>query len=199
MATTFLLVRHAAHDLLGKAVAGRASGLSLNAHGRHEALQLAERLSSAPIAAVYSGPLERVRETAAPLAHRLGIVLRVDMGLHEIDFGAWTGRTFTELESTAEWPVWVYRRSEAEPPGGETILAVQRRIIETIERLRRAHEGETVALVSHGDVIKAALASYLGVSLDALERFDIAPASVSAVVAGDGWSKVTLLNGLAYR
>ena len=199
MATTLLLIRHAAHDLLGKAVAGRASGLSLNAHGREEALQLAERLSTAPIAAVYSGPLERVRETAAPLAQRLGLTPRVDAGLHEIDFGAWTGRTFAELDADAMWPVWVNRRSEAHPPGGETIPAVQRRIIDTIERLRRAHGAEMVALVSHGDVIKAALAAYLGMSLDGLERFDIAPASVSILACGDGWSKVTQLNGLSYR
>jgi probable phosphoglycerate mutase len=180
---------------VGKAIGGRAEGLALNATGREEARKLPERLSRMPIAAIYTSPLERAQQTAQPLAQALALTPRIEEGLDEIDFGTWTGRTFAELESDVAWAMWVYRRSSAEPPEGETIVTVQRRVVDAVERLRRAHPGETLALVSHGDVIKAALAHYLGMSLDHLESFDIAPASVSVVLAGDDWSKVTLVNG----
>jgi len=88
----------------------------------------------------------------------------------------------------------VLRRSEARAPGGESILEAQRRVVDLITRLRVAHEGEIVALVSHGDVIKAALAHFLRISLDELERFDIAPASVSAIQVGEDWAQVKLVN-----
>jgi probable phosphoglycerate mutase len=88
----------------------------------------------------------------------------------------------------------VLRRSEARPPGGESILEAQRRAVDLILRLRAKHEGETVVLVSHGDVIKAVLAHFLRISLDDLESFDIAPAAVSAVHVGENWAQVKLVN-----
>jgi broad specificity phosphatase PhoE len=194
VATVFLLIRHATNDFVGKALAGRAPGVHLNAEGVTEAERLAERLSSIRISAIYVSPLERALETAAPLAARLGICPRTCAGLHEIDCGDWTGRTFHELDGQAGWRLWVEERSRARPPNGETIAEAQSRVIEAMDALRAEHNGHTVALITHGDVIKAALAYFMRMSLDDLEQFDIAPASVSVVVAGDGWAKVKCLN-----
>jgi probable phosphoglycerate mutase len=194
VATVFLLVRHATNDFVGKALAGRAPGVHLNAEGVAQAERLAERLSAVPLAAIYVSPLERAVETAAPLAARLKLVPRACAGLHEIDCGDWTGRTFRELDVEAAWRTWVGQRSRARPPNGESIVEAQGRIVDAMNALREEHEGETVALVTHGDVIKAALARVLRISLDDLEQFDIAPASVSIIVAGAGWTQVRLVN-----
>ena len=194
MSTVLLLVRHATNDFVGRAIAGRAPGVHLNEEGKRQAHGLAERLGTIPIAAIYTSPLERTRETAEPLAARLNITPRALDKLHEIDCGDWTGKTFPELDREREWQLWVTQRTQARPPGGESIIEVQRRAVDAIAQLRAEHEGETVVLVSHGDVIKAALAHFLRISLDDLETFDIAPASVSAIQAGVDWAQVKLVN-----
>jgi broad specificity phosphatase PhoE len=196
--TTFLLVRHASHDLLGKALAGRASGVVLNAQGRDEAAAIAECLSQIHIDAIYTSPRERARETADALAQRLKTSARIDSALDEIDFGDWTGRAFGELSADPKWDEWVHHRSVARPPNGEAFVDVQRRVVAGMGRLLREHSAQTLALFSHGDVIKAALAHYLRASLDDLERFDIAPASVSVIVAEKDWAQVRLLNGRSF-
>ena len=192
--TRFLLIRHANHGLVGRALAGRAAGVRLNDEGRLQSERLAARLAECPIAAIYTSPQERARETAAPLAARLRIEPRVESAIDEIDFGDWTGKTFLELADDPHWPVWVRTRSVARPPGGEAFEAVCRRAVAGIERLRSAHADETLALISHADVIKAILATFLGISLDDLERFDVAPAAVSIVAVGEDWSRVELVN-----
>jgi broad specificity phosphatase PhoE len=114
----------------------------------------------------------------------------------EIDFGDWTGLAFTQLENAdaALWRRWVEQRSIAQPPGGEAFAQVAQRAMAGMQRLRGLHPAATVLVLSHGDVIKAALACSLGLSLDHLERFDIAPASMSVLsAAGEGW-QVRALN-----
>jgi broad specificity phosphatase PhoE len=193
--TTFLLIRHGSHDLLGKALAGRAPGVHLNAQGLREAARLAEWLGGLRVDAIYTSERERSRETAGPLAARQGLALQISAGIDEIDFGAWTRRTFVELKAEPEWAVWNSRRRAARVPGGEMIGAVQARIVSELRRLTTEHQNGNVALVSHCDVIKAALAHFLAMSLDDLERFDIGPASISVVECGDGLAKVKLING----
>ena len=192
--TTFLLIRHASHDLLGRALAGRTRDIGLNAQGRQEALELAERLANAAVHALYASPRLRARETAEPLAVRLGLPTQAHDGIDEVDFGDWDGQSFHDLADAPGWATWVERRSTAEPPNGETIVSVQRRFLHAIAALGKAHDGRTVALVSHADPIRAALAGFLGMSLDDLERFEIAPASISVVAAGDGWAQVKRVN-----
>ena len=194
--TRLLLLRHAAHDWLGRGIPGRMPGVSLNDEGRSQAHALAQRLADAAIDAIYSSPQQRTRETAAPLAARLAMAVQVANEFDEIDFGGWTGRKFRELErdDALRWRGWIERRSEAQPPGGEAFAQVAQRAMAGMQRLRARHPRQTVLVLSHGDVIKAALAGCLGMSLDKLEQFDIDPASMSVVAAaGEGW-KVRLVN-----
>jgi probable phosphoglycerate mutase len=194
MSTVLLLVRHATNEFVGKAMVGRAPGVHLNEEGMRQARELAGRLAAARITAIYTSPLERAKETAEPLAARLRITPREFTELYEIDCGGWTGKTFQELDPEPEWRLWVTQRTKARPPGGESIAEAQRRVVDLITRLCPEHDGETIVLVSHGDVIKAALAHFLRISLDDLETFDIAPASVSAVQVGMDWAQVRLVN-----
>jgi broad specificity phosphatase PhoE len=194
--TTLLLVRHAAHDWLGRGIPGRLPGVELNAEGRSQAQALAQQLADVAIDAIYSSPQQRARETVEPLSARLAMPVEVANEFDEIDFGEWTGLGFADLESgdAALWHQWVERRSTAQPPGGEAFAQVAQRAMAGLERLRDLHPRQRVLVLSHGDVIKAALACCLGMSLDKLERFDIAPASMSVLAAGgEGW-KVRAIN-----
>ncbi|MBB5692570.1 histidine phosphatase family protein [Muricoccus pecuniae] len=194
MSTTFLLIRHAAHDRVGSTLCGRMPGVTLGEEGRRQSAALAARLEREGIAALHTSPMERARETAAPVAARLGIEARVNEGVMEIDFGAWTGRSFASLDGDPDWARWNEERATARTPGGESMAEAQSRALAELERLRARHAGETVAVVTHGDVIKAVLAHHLGLRLNGIHRFEIAPASISAVAAWDGGGKVMGMN-----
>jgi probable phosphoglycerate mutase len=194
MATTFLLLRHASHDLLGRVLAGRAPGVWLNDRGRAEAARLGEELARQPVHALYASPMERTQETARFLAERLGLELRLDDAFHEIDFREWTARSFDELAPWPEWQLWNRARHAAQPPGGETMAGAQARFVRGLERLAKQHAGECVAIVSHGDVIKAALMHYLEIPLSLIMRLEVEPASVSCLVHGPEHVQVPFIN-----
>lgn len=195
--TVVHLVRHAPHGRVNTHLCGRMPGVALDEAGRQAAAALAERLAETPVEAVLSSPVERARETAEILAGRLGHRVRVEPDLVEIDFGAWTGRGFAELDDDPDWRAWNARRGSARPPGGESMGEAQARIAGLLERLAGGREGDGLVLVSHGDVIRAGLAAILGLPLDHVLRFDIAPASVSTLVLWPGGGRVASLNGRA--
>jgi broad specificity phosphatase PhoE len=194
--TTFLFVRHAAHDWLGRGLAGRLGGVSLNPQGWLQAEALVHRLDPWPLHAIYSSPQPRCTQTVAAVAGRRRLKVHVAPAFDEIDFGDWTGRTFDSLHPDPDWIAWNTDRANGCPPGGEPFEQVRRRAMEGLEQLGRQHPDRTVLLASHADVIKAVIASVLQMSLDHLERFDIAPASVSVIDAGEGWQRVQLVNDL---
>ncbi len=176
-----LLIRHADNDMLGKAVAGRMPGVHLNAVGRRRAQFLAEQLSSLPIQRICSSPLERALETAEPLAQKLGLDVHVHPRLIEMDPGEWTGMDFARLRELPEWQSFLSARGRVRMPGGERLTEVQTRMVEEIEILRREFPDQMLALFSHGDPIRSALAFYAGIPLDLLARIEVSPASVSVI------------------
>lgn len=193
--STFLLARHAAHDWVGRGIAGRMPHVSLNDEGRRQALELVGRLHGIPLDAIVCSPQPRTRQTAEPLAVARGLAIEVHAGFDEVDMGDWVGMSFRALEALgAPWRDWCERRASAHPPGGEAFVEVPRRALAALEDLRIAHPGGTVLVVSHGDVIKAVVARCLRMSLDDLETFDIAPASVSVIAAGKQSMQLRLLN-----
>lgn len=179
--TRILLIRHGSTDALGRELSGRARDIPLNARGRDEALALADRLIEWQPVALYASPLVRTRETAALLGERLRLLPRSCPDLIEFDFGRFGGKTFDELESDEAWRRFNVFRSGTRPPQGETMVEVQARMAGAIERMCADYPEATVAVVSHADPIKALLALWLGLSLDGLPRFEIAPAGFSAV------------------
>ncbi|MDB5750775.1 MAG: hypothetical protein JWP65_1196 [Ramlibacter sp.] len=193
--TTFVLLRHAAHGWLGRGLAGRLPQVALDAAGRQQAQELVARFAGVPITAICSSPQRRTQQTAQALAASRGLPVGIEASFDEIDFGAWTGREFEQLRGTDGWDQWVHRRGSACPPGGEPFAGVAVRATQGLERLRQAHPEGCVLVVSHGDVIKAMLATCLGMSLDHLERLEIAPASASVLAMGEDWRQVRLING----
>ncbi|AIC27997.1 phosphoglycerate mutase protein [Rhizobium etli bv. mimosae str. IE4771] len=195
MTSTFFLVRHAAHDSVGNFLAGRTAGIALGEAGRAQVQRLGQRLSHGDIDEIYTSPRERTRETAEGIASACGLALpQIDAALDEVDFGNWSGKTFEVLNDDPQWRRWNTTRSLTRTPGGETMLDVQTRIFGLIETLVSDGNDRRIALVSHADVIKAAVSHVLGLPIDAWPRFDIAPASVTTVVIGDWGAKVMTLN-----
>ena len=168
--------------------------VTLGAVGREQARGLAARFGREEVAAVYSSPLERARETAAPIATALGQAVRTAPDLIEIDFGEWTGLAFDDLRRDERWHVWNRDREAGGPPGGETMRATQDRAAIAVEHFLADHPDGTVVAVSHSDVIKAVVCRQLGLSLDRYGAFEIGPASVTSLVLWPGGGKVLSLN-----
>jgi probable phosphoglycerate mutase len=183
--TVVLLVRHARTATTGKRLPGRAPGLVLRPAGRREAEALAGRLAGVPrLAAVYSSPLERARETAAAIARPRRLAVRIARDLVELDVGRWTGLTLRAARKRPEWGAVQRHPSGFRFPDGESFTDMQARVVAAVGRLVARHAGQTVVAVSHADPIKAALAHALGIPLDLFQRLVVAPASVSAVAYG---------------
>jgi probable phosphoglycerate mutase len=193
--TTFHLIRHAVHDLLPHTLAGRMPGVPLSPEGQAQAERLGDRFAGQDIAAVVTSPVQRAMETAAPLAARLGRAPAKEAGFAEIDFGDWTGLRFDALANDPAWHVWNRLRSFTCCPGGESMHCAQSRALAALHGLEASHCGETVAVVSHADIIKSLLAAALGVSLDHLHRLRIDPASVSTLVVFGDDLRVDRVNG----
>ncbi|HZQ27911.1 MAG TPA: MSMEG_4193 family putative phosphomutase [Acidimicrobiales bacterium] len=184
--TVVLLVRHGQTPTTGEVLPGRAPGLHLADTGRAQAEAAAERIARLPkVDAVYASPLERARETAAPIARKLGLRVRTERGLNECDFGEWTGAKLKELAKLPEWRTVQRYPSGFRFPGGESFSEMQTRITGTLSRLRAEHAGQTVVCVSHADPIKAAVAAAMGTHLDLFQRIVINPCSVTTLAYGD--------------
>jgi len=194
MTATVLLLRHAAHDNVGGFLAGRMPGVWLGEAGRMQADRLARRVRLEPVDAIFASPRERTQQTAQAVAAACGLTVETAPELDEIDFGRWSGRDFETLNQDPLWQRWNAVRSLVRTPGGETMLDVQRRVVGLIERLAPQFDGRTVALVSHADVIKAAVMHHLGLPVDHWSRFDIVPASISRLVVGDWGARLLGLN-----
>ena len=223
-ATVVLLVRHGTTTTTGRELPGRAAGLHLSDEGRRQADQVAARIAAmagvagdgaadgpasangrssrgrgkAPkgpaVAPVYASPLERTRETAAPIARLLGHDVAVDDGLVELDVGDWTGLELKAARKRKEWATIQRYPSGFTFPGGESFVAMQARMTATLERLRAAHPGETVVAVSHADPIRAAVAQAMGTHLDLFQRVVVSPCSLTAIAFGDEGPTVLTVN-----
>jgi probable phosphoglycerate mutase len=182
-------------DTVGRYLAGTRPGVHLNGVGRRQAATLAERLADLRIDAVVSSPLERAMETAAPLAaaHRRDVHTLPE--LTEFDVGEWTGVTFDALAPDPLWQRFNAERGSTRAPGGESMVDVQKRVVEALSLLEQQHQSATVAVVSHGDVIRAALLHALGMPIDLFDRIEIMPARVSVLLTGAGLPKVLQVNG----
>lgn len=197
--TTVLLVRHGTTPTTGKILPGQAPGLHLSATGRAQAERVASAIASLepkPVA-VYSSPLERARETAAPIARSLGLRVRSERGLLDLDIGDWTGMSLKRAVRRREWGAVQRWPAGFSFPGGESFADLVARSTEAVGRLVRAHPGKTIVAVTHADPIRVLVATAAGVPLDLFQRFLVTTCSVSAVRYGAEGPRVMCVNASA--
>ena len=190
-----VLIRHgltATTD--GGVLGGWTPGVHLNDPGREQAERLAARLDGVTIHSIYASPLERCRETAAPIAaaRDLRVLTRSDLG--EVRYGSWTGRNVKLLARTKLWNVVHHVPSRARFPGGESLLEVQHRMVAELERIAAAHPKEVVVVCSHADPIRLAIAHFAGIHTDLYHRISVDTASVSVLALGDGLPRILKVN-----
>ena len=196
--TVVLLIRHGENEYVSThRLAGRTPAVHLNEKGRSQAEALVQMLAAQPLDAIYSSPLERCRETAAPLAAARTLPVQPLPGVLEVDYGHWQGQDLRELSKLAEWQQVQHFPSTFRFPAGETLREVQARSVAALERLCADHPDQVVAVFSHGDVIRTTLAHFLGVPLDLFQRIAISTGSVSVLALHDGRPMILGMNCLA--
>ncbi len=192
--TTVFLIRHAENDFMRQhKLAGWLPGIHLNARGKAQADALVPLLEPVRLEAVYSSPLERALETAAPTARARGLTVQRRADLGEIQYGRWQGQPLSRLRRLKLWTQVQTTPSLVTIPEGESFRQAQARIVDALERLRQQHAG-AIACFSHADPIKLALAYYLGQPLDLFQRLMIDPASVSTLAFAEGRVRVMSIN-----
>jgi len=191
-----LFIRHGENQYVKKnRLAGRLPSVHLNKNGRHQVKVVAEKLAGSKVRAVYSSPLERCMETAAPIAAVLGLEVVSRPGLTEVDFGEWQDKKLKQLRRLKLWKLVQGVPSRMRFPGGESFFEAQNRACSEIDSLVALHEPmDIIVCVSHSDLIKLAVAYYVGLPIDMFQRLHIAPASITALHLGETGSSLLTLN-----
>jgi probable phosphoglycerate mutase len=180
--TTVLFVRHGENEWTEKdKLAGRTPGVHLNKYGHQQVEALGKRLAEVKLDAIYASPLERTMETAQAIAQHHQLEIKTREGLLEVDYGDWTGQAVKKLSKTQSWPIIQFYPSGAGFPGGESMYDMQTRFVQEINGLIARHPGGTIAVVGHADLIKAAVAHYLGIHFDLFQRIVISTASITTI------------------
>lgn len=194
--TLLLLIRHGENEYTHKGkLAGHLPNVHLNERGQQQAQALGEALKEVPIAAIYSSPLERAQETAAPIAAARRLEVQTEAGLLETNVGKWQGRSLAALRLTKNWKVIQHAPSRAQFPEGETFYECQTRIVTALDAILKKHKPkDIVACVFHADPIKLAVAYYLGMPLDHFQRLGCDTGSVTALFIGEMGTNLMKLN-----
>lgn len=176
-----LLVRHGVTAETGKILTGRLPGVALSDRGRLDARVVADRFADAKIAAVYSSPIRRCRETARILGEPHDLTPLTDRRFIEADYGRWSGRPLKDLTKLKAWQGLMNAPARFRFPEGETLNEVQDRAVAAMEELATTHGDEQVVVVSHADVIRSLLCHYIGTPLDLVHRLHVGPTSLSII------------------
>jgi len=160
--------------------------IPLNDHGQHQAQLLGQALSQAdPMDAIYSSDLQRALATAQALALHTGARLVTHVGLRERAFGDFEGRSFAQIEQ--EMPeqaqLWRTRVPDWIPPGGgESLLAMQQRVMATVNALAQQHPGQQIAVVAHGGVLDVLYRAATQQSLQAPRSWTLGNAAINRLL-----------------
>jgi ribonuclease H / adenosylcobalamin/alpha-ribazole phosphatase len=198
--TTLVLLRHGETPLTPDKRFSGSGGTDpeLSAAGRHQAHAVAEALAArGTIQAIVSSPLRRCQETAAAVADRTGLQVRIDEGMRETHFGAWEGLTFAEVRDRFPDDLEAWLDSTAVQPtgGGESFDTVTRRVAVAKDKLLARYPGKTVLVVTHVTPVKILARLALGAPPMALFRMELSAASITAVAYyTDGNASLRLLN-----
>jgi broad specificity phosphatase PhoE len=188
-----LLVRHGSvregeHRLWGRTPVG------LSDSGRQQAAMLSHELKDVSFEALYTSPRDRALETAAAIVAPHGFDAVIDHAFDELDFGDWTGLTFSALERDCRWRQFNEARASAAIPGGEAISAFTARVRRGVTSLARRHARGTVGIVTHAEVIRSMLLDVLGWPVSDWARLPIETGSITIVTCSKHGSRVSAIS-----
>lgn len=195
--TRLILIRHAEAD---PTMCGRCYGaldVALSDAGREDAQTVSAALADLPITAVYTSPLRRARETAAPIARRHRLPLQTVDDLRELDFGECEGRSYDEIAETMPdlYARWMSAPTDVVFPRGESFLELRERVVAAAARIREREAGGTAVVVTHGGVCRAIAADALELAPAGLFRLAIGYARTVVIDWFGAEPVVCLLNG----
>ena len=192
-----LLVRHGENEYVKTGrMAGRLPGVHLNERGQKQAQALGEALKDVPIKAIYSSPLERAMETAAPIASARKLQVIQEFDLMDADVGKWQGKSLKVLRLTKVWKIVQNFPSRFRFPEGESFPEIQTRISSVIEHIIKNHSKpqDIIVVVFHADPIKLAVSHFLGLPLDNFQRLSCDTGSLTAIYASEAGANLLKLN-----
>jgi probable phosphoglycerate mutase len=99
----------------------------------------------------------------------------------EVRYGEWQGAELKELYKHELWPGVQFYPSGTRFPNGETLGEAQMRMVQALDGLRAQHPKQIIAVCSHADIIKLAIAYYVGMHMDLFQRLVINPCSLTAI------------------
>lgn len=187
------LVRHGHHAMLGHWLCGRMPRVQLDDLGCRQMSRCAEMIPARPVA-IQSSPQRRAQQSASILAWHFGLPVEIAPEVDEIDYGEWTSRAFAELEGDTRWNRWNTRRGAGRPPGGESMRALQQRMVQYLEQLRCAQADGAIVIVSHAEPIRAALLYYSRTPLDNFLSIEVDPASISTLAVNRAGIRISRIN-----
>jgi probable phosphoglycerate mutase len=192
-----LLIRHGENDFVrtGK-LPGQTAGIHLNERGQKQAQALGEALKYVPLKAVYSSPLERAMETAAPIASARKLEIIGEPDLMDTDVGSWQGKSLKVLRHTKVWSIVQNAPSRFRFPDGESFVESQARYVSALERIVKKHTKpkDIVAIVFHADPIKLVVSHFLGLPLDHFQRLSCDTGSLTALLVSESGANLIKLN-----
>lgn len=192
-----LLIRHGENDFVktGK-LPGQTAGIHLNERGQKQAEALGEALKDVPLKAIYSSPLERAMETAAPIARARKLEIIQEPDLKDTDVGSWQGKSLKVLRLTKVWSIVQNAPSRFRFPDGESFVESQARYVGALERIIRKHNKpkDILAVVFHADPIKLAISHFLGLPLDHFQRLSCDTGSLTALYVSASGANLLKLN-----
>ena len=190
-------MRHAACAPGDRVLLGRTLDPPLDANGLMQAQAIARELKTELPQRVESSPRLRTLQTARAIAAKCNCPLRIAPELDELDFGHWSGRPFSDLEDDEDWRRWNRERAGAKTPAGVGMAGLQTSLARYFADLAEVCAGCTAVLVTHAELIRAALLLAVHADADDWQHYDIAPASVTRLVMRDGVLMPDSLNEVA--
>ncbi|HEX6882559.1 MAG TPA: histidine phosphatase family protein [Planctomycetota bacterium] len=195
--TRIFLFRHAevAPEWGGRIYGAR--DVPLAPEGPEQSRRAASRLAHVALAAVVSSGLERTEVLAGELRRPRGLARLDDPGLREVERGEWVGLLPAEVERRwpGAWTTWCERPESTRAPGGESLSDLQARVRPRLDQWAERHAGRTIALVTHGWVIRVVLCELLGLALSAAARLDVRTTDLFVLRWSDG--RLGRLDGFA--
>ncbi len=174
-----VLARHATCARMNSILLGRSVDPPLDEQGEGQARVLAASLLAIPRLIVESSPRRRARHTAGIIAAMRDTVVRVAPQMDEVDFGAWSGRSFADLAGDPQWRRWNKYRAVSRTPAGESIRDVQERAFAHLRKLAQTAHGETALIVTHAEVIRSIVLLAQQAPIEDYTRVEILPASLT--------------------